>query len=97
MDPLRKWIPKPNGELRPIGVTAIEDKIVQQALVWVMEQIYRTAFLGFSYGFRANRNQHRALDAVYVTPPETSTFASSNRSTLSPSTLTVPPFPETCA
>ena len=63
---LRTWIPKPNGEQRPIGITAVEDKIVQQALVLILEPIYEVDFLGFSYGFRANRNQHRALDAVYV-------------------------------
>lgn len=62
----RVWIPKLSGEQRPIGVTAVEDKVVQQALVWVLEGIYETDFLGFSYGFRPNRNQHRALDAVYV-------------------------------
>ena len=60
------WIPKGNGEERPIGVTAIEDKIVQQAVVWLLEPIYETDFLGFSYGFRPNRNQHNALDAVYM-------------------------------
>lgn len=62
----RIWIPKPNGEQRPIGVTAVEDKVVQQSLVWVLESIYEADFLGFSYGFRPNRNQHQALDAVYV-------------------------------
>jgi len=63
---LRIWLPKPNGEKRPIGITAVEDKVVQQALLWVLEKIYEVDFLGFSYGFRPNRNQHRALDAVYV-------------------------------
>ena len=63
---LRIWLPKPNGEKRPIGLTAVEDKVVQQALVWVLESIYEADFLGFSYGFRPLRNQHRALDAVYV-------------------------------
>jgi group II intron reverse transcriptase/maturase len=63
---LRAWRPKPNGEQRPIGITAVEDKIVQQALVWVLEQIYEVDFLEFSYGFRRNRNQHQALDATYI-------------------------------
>lgn len=62
----RKWIPKSNGEQRPIGITAIEDKIVQQAVVWLLEPIYETDFMGFSYGFRPDRNQHQALDAVYM-------------------------------
>jgi RNA-directed DNA polymerase len=63
---LRLWLPKPNGEKRPIGITAVEDKVVQQAMVWVLEAIYEVDFLGFSYGFRPKRNQHMALDAVYV-------------------------------
>ncbi|MCF6254984.1 MAG: group II intron reverse transcriptase/maturase [Gammaproteobacteria bacterium] len=62
----RVWIPKASGQLRPIGITAIEDKVVQQALVWVMESIYEADFLGFSYGFRPNRNPHQALDVVYI-------------------------------
>lgn len=59
-------LPKANGDRRPIGITAVEDKIVQQAVVWVLEGIYEADFLGFSYGFRPRRNQHMALDAVYV-------------------------------
>ena len=62
----RVWIPKPDGRQRPIGIAVLEDKIVQQAVVMVLNQIYEEAFLGFSYGFRPNRHQHRALDAVWV-------------------------------
>lgn len=62
----REWIPKPDGRQRPIGIAALEDKIVQKALVQVLEQIYEQDFLGFSHGFRPGRNQHHALDALYV-------------------------------
>ncbi len=62
----RVWIPKADGRQRPIGIAAIEDKVVQQALVWVIESIYEEDFLGFSYGFRPKRHQHMALDALYV-------------------------------
>ena len=44
----RLWLPKGNGEQRPIGITALEDKIVQQAVVMVLEPIYEADFLGFS-------------------------------------------------
>ena len=60
----RIWIDKADGSKRPIGITAIEDKIVQQAVVWLLEPIYESMFLEFSYGFRPDRNQHQALDAV---------------------------------
>jgi group II intron reverse transcriptase/maturase len=62
----RVWIPKPHGRQRPIGIAVLEDKIVQQAVVKVLNQIYEEAFLGFSYGFRPNRHQHRALDVVWI-------------------------------
>jgi hypothetical protein len=62
----REWLPKPDGRQRPIGIAALEDKIVQKALVWVLEQIYEEDFMGFSYGFRPGRSQHDALDALYV-------------------------------
>jgi len=62
----RVWIPKPDGRKRPIGIAALEDKIVQQAAVWVLNQIYEVDFLGFSYGFRPERSQHNALDAIWV-------------------------------
>lgn len=62
----RIWIPKANGTQRPIGIAAIEDKIVQQAMVWVLQEIYEADFKGFSYGFRPGKSQHKALDALYM-------------------------------
>ena len=62
----RKYIDKPDGRKRPLGVTALEDKIVQQAAATVLNQIYETDFMGFSYGFREKRSQHNALDALYI-------------------------------
>ena len=60
----RRHIPKPDGRTRPLGIAALEDKIVQRAMVEVLNAIYEVDFLGFSYGFRPKRSQHDALDAL---------------------------------
>lgn len=62
----RSYILKMDGKLRPLGIAAVEDKIVQQAVVKVLSAIYEEDFLGFSYGFRQKRGQHDALDAVWM-------------------------------
>jgi len=60
----RRMIPKPDGRERPLGIASLEDKIVQRAMVEVLNAIYEEVFLGFSYGFRPGRGQHDALDAL---------------------------------
>jgi group II intron reverse transcriptase/maturase len=62
----RVFIPKVDGRQRPLGVPALEDKIVQRAVVEVLNAIYEQDFLGFSYGFRPGRSPHQALDALTV-------------------------------
>jgi retron-type reverse transcriptase len=62
----RAYIPKPDGTQRPLGIAAVEDKIVQHALVTVLNAVYEADFLGFSYGFRPGRSAHDALDALTV-------------------------------
>ena len=62
----RTWIPKSDGRQRPLGIAALEDKIVQRAVGTVLNQIWEEDVLGFSYGFRPGRSPHDARDALSV-------------------------------
>ncbi|MGA8026063.1 MAG: hypothetical protein WB992_02890 [Bryobacteraceae bacterium] len=62
----RVYILKADGRQRPLGVAALEDKIVQEAVVTILNRIYEVDFQGFSYGFRPGRSPHQALDALSV-------------------------------
>ena len=62
----RTYIPKPDGRMRSLGVAALEDKIVQHALVTVLNVIYEVDFLGFSYGFTPGRGRHAKGDVIIV-------------------------------
>ena len=62
----RTYIPKADGKQRPLGIAAIEDKIVQAAVVMILTPIYEAEFLGFSYGFRPGRSAHDAIQALWL-------------------------------
>lgn len=62
----RTYIPKADGKMRPLGIAALEDKVMQQSVVVILNAIYEVDFKGFSYGFRPGRSQHQALDVLCV-------------------------------
>ena len=60
----RVYIPKGNNDLRPLGISAIENKIVESGITRILSSIYEADFFGFSYGFRPNKNAHQALKVI---------------------------------